>query len=467
MSGALLVWAVFAPLLGGVAGVLFALLSGRAGSGRTRLALEVAALLCGSAGLLAQACLLLAANERATLPGLGLELAISPAGTVGGASASVALVLMLLFPTRSLDRSTLRATAADLLAAGIIAALLASALLLTDRVAQVVCLFGAALAVAWHAGARLPRGEIDEADEVELAPGGQTATLVIGAMKQLGLAVVATLLLVAGALLLARYPLHLENTATLSAGFGLLSVGLAVRSGVMPFSGGPVDLVKASPRTALAALGAVVPAALVTGLLMLAPVTAHFPDLPPAGRQVALALGALGAVLAGVRALAATSPRESAPPPALLIASGAGLQTAWALFGVLSGAHSGSVGAVLLAANLAISVPLLLAANSALPAGKFRTAASWIGAGSLLGLPPFAGFPGALLVGETAASAGGVWLALLLTGSLLAALAWGRALPGIASEETTGSAGAAWFACVLVAAQAALVALAMPLAGIL
>ena len=464
MSAVLLVWAVFAPLLGGVAGVLFALLSGRAGSGRTRLALEVAALLCGSAGLLAQACLLLAANERAHLPGLGLELAISPAGAVGGASASVALVLMLLFPTRSLDRSTLRATAADLLAAGIIAALLASALLLTDRVAQVVCLFGAALAVAWHAGARLPRGEVDE---TELAPGGQTATLVIGAMKQLGLAVVATLLLVAGALLLARYPLHLENTATLSAGFGLLSVGLAVRSGVMPFSGGPVDLIKASPRTALAALGAVVPAALVTGLLMLAPVTAHFPDLPPAGKQVALALGALGAVLAGVRALAATSPRESAPPLALLIASGAGLQTAWALFGVLSGAHSGSIGAVLLAANLAISVPLLLAANSALPAGKFRTAASWIGAGSLLGLPPFAGFPGALLVGETAASAGGMWLALLLTGSLLAAVAWGRALPGIASEETTGSAGAAWFACVLVAAQAALVALAMPLAGIL
>jgi formate hydrogenlyase subunit 3/multisubunit Na+/H+ antiporter MnhD subunit len=47
-----------------------------------------------------------------------------------------------------------------------------------------------------------------------------------------------------------------------------------------------------------------------------------------------------------------------------------------------------------------------------------------IGVASLLGLPPFGGFAGAMLVAQSAANAGGLWLALLLAGSGLVGGAW-------------------------------------------
>src|SRR5947208_893303 len=82
----------------------------------------------------------------------------------------------------------------------------------------------------------------------------------------------------------------------------------------------------------------------------------------------------------------------------------------------VGGTRQGTVGAALLAANLALTVPLVLSRPPRL--------LMMAGAASLVGLPPFGGFPGTLLVAQTAASAGGVWLALLLLGSALVAAAW-------------------------------------------
>jgi formate hydrogenlyase subunit 3/multisubunit Na+/H+ antiporter MnhD subunit len=73
------------------------------------------------------------------------------------------------------------------------------------------------------------------------------------------------------------------------------------------------------------------------------------------------------------------------------------------------------VGAVLLATNIALAVPLLLVG------GRW---AVLIGVVSLLGLPPFGGFAGAMLIAQSAANAGGLWLGLLLAGSALVGGAW-------------------------------------------
>src|SRR5262249_55464708 len=75
-----------------------------------------------------------------------------------------------------------------------------------------------------------------------------------------------------------------------------------------------------------------------------------------------------------------------------------------------------TVGAALLAANLAITVPLVLLARSKL--------VLMVGAASLLGLPPLGGFPGMLLVAQAASGVSVGWLGLLLLGSALAAAGW-------------------------------------------
>ena len=111
-----------------------------------------------------------------------------------------------------------------------------------------------------------------------------------------------------------------------------------------------------------------------------------------------MGLGAIGALLAGVRALAArmnwrsnvvlgeANGQEGArggpsttSVRALLIGASVALQTGWALFGALSGSRPGVVGATLLAANMALAVPLLLTGGS-----RVGTA---VGACSLLCLP--------------------------------------------------------------------------------
>ena len=87
----------------------------------------------------------------------------------------------------------------------------------------------------------------------------------------------------------------------------------------------------------------------------------------------------------------------------VLIAMSAAAQAGWALFGVLSGSRMGATGAVMLGANLALAVPLLVVssqrANGNVEGPKSRLGIA-IGAASLLGLPPFGGFTGTLMVAQ-------------------------------------------------------------------
>jgi formate hydrogenlyase subunit 3/multisubunit Na+/H+ antiporter MnhD subunit len=133
------------------------------------------------------------------------------------------------------------------------------------------------------------------------------------------------------------------------------------------------------------------------------------------------------------------------------------LQTAWVLFGALSGTREGTLGAALLAVNLALVVPLVVL-------GK-QWVARFVGASSLLGLPPLGGFVGTLLVAQAALSAGGGWLAGLLLGSGLVALAWLNA--GVWMQADNPQPGSqqpfnllTW---TLIASQPALFILAIPI----
>ncbi|HYO48234.1 MAG TPA: hypothetical protein VEW94_00175, partial [Chloroflexia bacterium] len=105
------------------------------------------------------------------------------------------------------------------------------------------------------------------------------------------------------------------------------------------------------------------------------------------------------------------------------------LQLAWALFGVLSGSRSGATGAVLLVANLSLAVPLVVITSRDYPGvsppnRRLLRLGLAVGAISLLGLPPFGGFTGTLQVAQAATNSNGLWLAMLLSGSALAAAAW-------------------------------------------
>jgi formate hydrogenlyase subunit 3/multisubunit Na+/H+ antiporter MnhD subunit len=75
----------------------------------------------------------------------------------------------------------------------------------------------------------------------------------------------------------------------------------------------------------------------------------------------------------------------------------------------------GAVGAILIAANMGLALPLVIMGRR------------WaqVGVLSLLGLPPFGGFVGTLLVAASGANAGGLlWLAVLLVGTALVGAGW-------------------------------------------
>ena len=217
--------------------------------------------------------------------------------------------------------------------------------------------------------------------------------------------------------LLDRYGFNLENTRLLQFGVALLAVGMLVRAGSMPFSTPWADALETTPSSSILLLGAIAPAALVAGMLMLAPIEGNLARSAAAGW-----LGAAGALLAGLRAIGTLwTPRGNGPEEgksgkiAVIKAVTVALAVSWAAYGILSGSQTGAVGAVLIATNIALAVPLLVVG------GRWI---ALIGAASLLGLPPFGGFSGTMLVAGSAANAGGPWLALLLLGSALVAAAW-------------------------------------------
>lgn len=473
MSDALLAWTIVVPL---IAGAISALLMWAYGTGRTpqRLKrwLDVAALASLVAGLLAEGLLLLFTHGTSTW--LGLTLAIAPPARVALIAANVALLCCIFFAWGGGDDGMESVTRswATLPAMGA-STLLAAALLAQDRAITVVCMLAVAAVVAGAALGRprsvLVRGQDDEALS-------RVAKRISSGLKHLSLAVLGTGVLLAGILLLARYSANLENRGLLQLALGLVAAGLAVRAGTMPFSAPANDMVSAAPGAALMMLGAATPAVLVAGLLVLAPIEGSL--VPAASAEW---LGAVGALLAGLRALAAIRERHGAQVYPTLIGAAILLQVAWGLFGVLSGSRSGATGAVLLAANLSLAVPLVVIAGRDYPGihnRRLLRVGLVVGAASLLGLPPFGGFAGTLLVAQAATNSSGLWLAMLLSGSALAAGAWLATTPNPSQPENSPPDTATnirarltsplpLLICILIAAQLALFLAATQLSSIL
>jgi hypothetical protein len=428
MNSPSLLWTLVVPLIAGVLGTL--LMAGRRVS---RLAddyspwLRLGALLAVCAGLLLEAVFLAYTPDAASVGLFGTSFSTSaPARyvlTAGNVSLLCAALYYWTIPSSVDEAESAREGTWVPLALGAASTLLTCIGLSTDGLVSTLLLLGSALPVAMIAlpplRPRTPGPENLGSSPASEEPSQQMrmeARSYAGALKQTALAVIAASLWVGGVMLVERYGLNLENRGLLQFGIGLLAVGLLVWAGSMPFAAAWGDLVDATPAAALVALGACAPVALVAGLLLLAPVEGSLARGAAAGW-----LGAVGALLAGLRALG-WMPRNGGPgrhEPAQRIAGlkamTAAVAVSWAVYGVLSGSQMGAVGAILVATNVALAVPLLLVG------GRWAVI---IGVASLLGLPPFGGFAGAMLVAQSAANAGGLWLALLLAGSGLVGGAW-------------------------------------------
>jgi formate hydrogenlyase subunit 3/multisubunit Na+/H+ antiporter MnhD subunit len=332
-------------------------------------------------------------------------------------------------------------------ATAVTSSLLAGALLAQDGIVSILCLFGAAIAVGGSASAvplSLLRGDgaATQADEARAVP----AKRITGGLKHLSISVAGTGLLVVGVLLLSRYGLSLENKALLQLGVGLLSIGLLLRAGALPFASASADLIDSAPGPAINLLGAATPAVIVVGLLLLAPVDRTLFTGNPSSTAW---IGAVAVLLAGVRALGVrlpdrpigdsdnTSPPASPfaalrakglPPtpfmPSELVAATIALHVGWALTGALTRSDAGAAGAFLLSVNVALAVPLIIVSAGLARSSILFRVGLVVGVASLLGLPPFGGFAGTLLVAQASVNLSGFWLAVMLLGSMLVAAKW-------------------------------------------
>jgi len=419
-----LTWALLAPLLGGLVAALLLLVHNRKiVPGRYMLALRLAAFIFVVAGLVAEVVLLLAADGSVTFYQAGITLSISTPARVVLVAANVCLFSAAIMAWMSEDEAHSPNHEWGLLLATLSSSLLAASALATDRIVSALCLLGAGLAASSLAMA-CPRSPIPKmvGNDENVRAHVLLARRFASGLKHLGLATLGTGLLAVGTVLVARYAFNLENRALLQFGLALLATGIVVRAGSMPFAAASADAIQATPSASLMMLGAGAPVALVVGLLMFAPVEGSL-----AGGAVGGWLGAVGALLAGLRALGVVLEGRLRPDPqgdslsevkstteSNLIAATVAASTGWAIFGVLSSSQAGAVGAVLIAANMALAMPILVMGRRWLA----------VGVASLLGLPPFGGFAGMILVAGSAANAGGIWLALLLAGSGLVAAGW-------------------------------------------
>ncbi len=429
MNDTRLIWTILTPLIAGLAAAIFWTVP------RSRLKrqevgrwLDIAALVVLCGGLLIEGLLLALASGSVTLAGLGLTLTLSAPARLVLIAANAALLAALFlgwYDEQELEaHSGLGSWVA--LAVMLSSTLLAAGLLVQDRVISVLCLLGPALAVAAVAVARPRRSVHIEGDT---GAQQQLARRVAGGLKGISLASIGTGLIMGGALAVARYPLNLGDRGLLQLGLALIATGLLVRAGAMPFTAPSADLVGAAPGAAAIWLGAVTPAILVAGLLWLAPIEGSL-------RSSSVAwLGALAALLAGVRALwavAITHRRGNAAPDTddqrtvtdMLCAMSIALATGWALFGVLSGSQVGATGAVMLSANIALAVPLLVASSRLREARAWSRVGTALGAASLLGAPLLGGFSATLRIAQAAANTNGILLALLLAGTALVTAGW-------------------------------------------
>jgi NADH:ubiquinone oxidoreductase subunit 2 (subunit N) len=447
MSDVRLGWVVVAPLVGALIAAGLRLSSRRKGtSPQAAFWLDAAALVSACAGLMVGPLLLLLANTGATFSLLGIDFASSPIARFILPIAHAPLIATLFF-SWDVDEQNTGDVHPELVVLGamVTASLIAGALLVNQRIMQALLLFGAALVASAVAMSR-PRLLPAQGSER-----GRLRGRLAGGLKHIALTSIATALLIAGAILLDRYTLTLEKRALLQLGLSLLSVGLLVRVGAMPFTAAAADIVRGAPGVAILVLGVAVPATLAAGLLMLTPIEGN---LVSASQTTWIA--AASVLLAGVRALglptsATNSDEHKRQRPAtelpMLIAMSVAAQAGWALFGLLSGSRQGATGAMLLAANLTVAVPLLLISNQQSKDKNtqyaIRNTQSKIGlatgAASLLALPPFGGFTGTLMVAQSAANIGGIWLAVMLIGTLLLGIAWARTQVDDRNSSATSS----------------------------
>jgi hypothetical protein len=434
-------WLLFVPLVGGaVAALLLLLRRLKQVPARALPWLTLVALIAAVAALLVEGILAVVASGAYDLAALDLSLAISdPAKLVLVTANASLLAAVILSWGRDVPPHGARPEWA-LIMSTIASSFMAGAVLSTDRIVSGLFLLGLGLPAAALALAPpdRPIPEDDPADSEGFYVRVALARRIAGGLKHIALVTIGASLIIAGALLLGRYAFNLENRTLLALGLGLLAVGLLVRSGAAPFSSSAADLIEAAPGAAIVALGVGAPATLVAGLLMLAPIEGTL-----ASGAAAAWLGAAAAVLAGLRALGAVlDTRRAALTGDRTIATAAhsdlkamavASALSWAIFGILSNSHMGATGAILIAANIALSVPLLVMG------GRIQA----VGAASLLGLPPFGGFAGMLLVAQSAANANGLLLVLLLLGSALVAGAW-MASGNIHGVEAADSSGAGW-----------------------
>lgn len=415
-----LLWTILVPLIAGMLGTLI-----MAGRRLQRIRddygpwLRLGALLAVCAGLLLEAVFLALTPDASTLSLFGISFTTSAPARYVLTTANVSLLCAALYYWTVPSNGEVKARRGESwvpLALGGASSLLTCAGLAADRLAVTLLLFGVALVVCMLAFS-IPKPSRDGDDQEDEAEAGREAKAYAGALKHIALAVIAATVWIGGATLVERYGLNLENRGLLQFGIGLVAVGLVIWVGSMPFAASWGDLVEAAPTAAIVALGAGAPVALVAGLSLLAPIEGSLAHGAAAGW-----LGPAGALLAGLRALGTVRRPQRAIPAddstmrlANLKAMAVALAVSWGVFGILSGSQTGAVGAVLIATNIALAVPLLLVGE--------RWAVV-IGVASLLGLPPFGGFAGMVLVAQSAANSGGLWLGLLLIGSALVGGAW-------------------------------------------
>jgi hypothetical protein len=420
---AALVLMIMAPLAGAVLSALPWLASRRESiSPFTRFWLDGMSLVLVCLGLIAAGALPIFLPHNMQFFGEGVTLTLTPLARLLLPALFAALVVTVLRLWDSGDDTDPLSSGPYSLAWAScgVGALLAAAMLVENRTVQGLLLFGVVLVVA-AAALGYPARDEDE--------GGRMASALrlAGGLKHLSIAATGTVLLLIGGLALQQHALNLEDRALLQLGVGMLAVGLLARVGAMPFAGAYTDFVRASPGLATLTLGAAVPGALAVGLLMLAPVESSLVNAQSPGW-----LGALAALIAGLRALGAGGARPQDPSLAeetergslaALLTMTAATAMGWALVGVLSGSRMGAEGASLLIINMALVVPLLLAGADR-RAGRLRGVALGVGVASLLSLPLLGGSAGGLLVAQAAANHNGWWLAGLLLGTILTGAGW-------------------------------------------
>jgi hypothetical protein len=458
---AALVLMIMAPLAGAVLSALPWLASRRESiSPFTRFWLDGLALVLVCLGLISAGALPIFLPHNMQFFGEGVTLTLTPLARLLLPALFAALVVTVLRLWESSDETDPLGSGPYSLAWAScgVGALLAAAMLVENRTVQGLLLFGVVLVVA-SAALSYPARETD-------GVGRQASALSLaGGLKHLSIAATGTVLLLIGGLALQQHALNLEDRALLQLGVGMLAVGLLARVGAMPFAGAYVDFVRASPGLATLTLGAAVPGALAVGLLMLAPVESSLVNAQSPGW-----LGALAALIAGLRALGAGSARPQDPSLAeetersslvALLTMTAATAMGWALVGVLSGSRMGAEGASLIIINMALSVPLLLAGVDR-RAGRLRGLALGVGVASLLSLPLLGGSVGGLLVAQAAANHNGWWLAGLLLGTILTGAGWlGWIQRPRIEPEAEAPRGVTWnvvtvLIAVLLAAQVAL-----------